>query len=401
MVAWSTVNFERSLRMDELIYLDNATTTWPKPDNVYSFFADFYRNFGVSPGRSSSSMAFEANKTIENLRLRLTRFFGGDEDTPERLCFGYNATDALNLIIQGMLSDNDHVVTTNMEHNSVIRPINHLIKDRNVSATFVPFDSNGFIDPDEIKKSIKLNTKLVIVNHGSNVLGTIQPVKEIGSICKERGVPFAIDSSQTAGTIPINMKDMNIDLLAFTGHKVLMGCCGIGGLCVRKDIDVRHTRSGGTGIKSAYPLQLEEYPYRMEFGTPNMVGVAALKAGQDWLDKTGMKNIFDHEIKLTQMLIEGLKEIKGITMYCCNSLDRHLPTILMNIEGFETDDVGKILGTDFNISTRAGLHCAPLVHQQIGTLDKNGGVRISIGPFNTLEHIQKIIDAIAMITKHI
>jgi cysteine desulfurase / selenocysteine lyase len=387
--------------LDELIYLDNATTTWPKPGNVYSFFTDFYRNLGVSPGRSSSSIALKANKTIENLRLRLTRFFGGDEDAPERLCFSYNATDALNLIIQGMLSDNDHVVTTNMEHNSVIRPINHLIKDRGVSATFVPFGSDGYIDPDEIKKAIKPNTKLVVVNHGSNVLGTIQPVKEIGLICKEMGVPLAVDSSQTAGVIPINMKDMNIDLLAFTGHKALMGCCGIGGLCVRKDINVRHTRSGGTGIKSAYPFQLEEYPYRLEFGTPNMIGVAALTAGQDWLEKTGMANVFDHENKLAKRLIDGLREINGVTIYCCSSLRNHLPTILINIKGVETEDVGRMLDADFKISTRAGLHCAPLVHQQIGTLDRNGGVRFSIGPFNTEEHIEKAIKAIAMIAKRI
>jgi cysteine desulfurase / selenocysteine lyase len=387
--------------MDGLIYLDNATTTWPKPDNVYSFFVDFYRCRGVSPGRSSSNLALEANKTIEDLRLRLTRFFGGDEDTPERLCFGYNATDALNLIIQGMLSENDHVIATNTEHNSVIRPINHLKKDKNVSATFVPFDSNGFVNPDDIKKAIKPNTKLVCVNHGSNVLGTIQPIKEIGTICKERGIPLAIDSSQTAGVIPINMKEMNVDLLAFTGHKAMMGCCGIGGLCVRKNITVRHTRSGGTGVKSAYPLQLEEYPYRLEFGTPNMIGIAALTAGQDWIEQTGMKNICAHEIKLAQMLVDKLKQIDGVTTYCCDNLKDHLPTILMNIEGVETETVGKILDTDFNISTRAGLHCAPLVHQQIGTLERNGGVRFSIGPFNTEEHIEKAVEAVATIAKRV
>jgi selenocysteine lyase/cysteine desulfurase len=264
--------------VEELIYLDNAATSWPKPDRVYQYMVDFYRACGVNPGRSGFDKAIEAGNILEDLRMRLTRFFGGDEVTPERLCFTYNATDALNLIIQGMLSSGDHVVTTNVEHNSVIRPINHLVRDEKVEATYVRFNGQGFVDPDDIKKVIQPNTKLVIVNHASNVIGTIQPIKEIGAICKEMGVSFAIDASQTGGMLPINMKEMNIDVLAFTGHKSLMGTTGIGGVCVRKHLDIRQTRAGGTGVRSAYPYHLEDYPYRMEFGTPNMVGVASLWA---------------------------------------------------------------------------------------------------------------------------
>jgi len=380
--------------VEELIYLDNAATSWPKPDKVYKFMIDFYRECGVNPGRSGFDKAIEAGNILENLRLRLTRFFGGDEDTPKRLCFGYNATDALNIIIQGTLNSGDHVVTTNVEHNSVIRPINHLVRDNNVEATFVPFDNDGFADPDEIAKEIKSNTKLVIVNHGSNVLGTVQPVKEIGRICKEKGVLFAIDASQTAGMVPINMKDMNIDVLAFTGHKSLMGSTGIGGLCVRKDIEIKSVRSGGTGVRSAYPYHLDEYPYRLEYGTPNMVGVASLWAGQEWMDDRDLENIYAHEMKLANKLVAGLKEIEGVTVYCCNNMDNHLATVTMNVDGYEAGDVGIMLDVDFNIATRTGLHCAPLVHKQLDLIKIHGGVRFAVGPFNTEAHIDRAIEGV-------
>ena len=385
--------------MEDLIYLDNAATSWPKPDNVYKYMIDFYRDCGVNPGRSGFDKAIEAGNILENLRLRLTRFFGGDEDTPQRLCFGYNATDALNIILQGTLNSGDHVVTTNVEHNSVIRPINHLVRDNGVEATFVPFDKNGFVDPDDIAKEIKTNTKLVIVNHASNVLGTVQPVKEIGKICKEKGVLFAIDASQTAGMIPINMKDMNVDVLAFTGHKSLMGSTGIGGLCVRKDIEIKTVRSGGTGVRSAYPYHLNEYPYRLEYGTPNMVGVASLWAGQEWMDNRGLENIYAHEMKLAKKLVAGFKEIEGVTIYCCDSMENHLATVTMNVDGYEAGDVGIMLDVEFNIATRTGLHCAPLVHKQLDLVKIHGAVRFAIGPFNTEAHIDKAIEGITEIAK--
>ena len=382
-----------------LIYLDNAATGWPKPESVYRFMIDFYRSTGVNPGRSGYDLALEAGSLLDNLRKRLTRFFGGDEDAPERLCFGYNATDALNLAIPGLLAPGDHVITTNLEHNSVIRPINHLVRDGGVEATFVRFDGAGFVDPDDIARAIKPNTALVIMNHGSNVTGAIQPVAEIGRICRERGVTFAIDTAQTAGNIPINMKDMNIDVLAFTGHKCLMGSMGIGGLCVRKHVEIRQLRSGGTGVRSAYPYHLEEYPWRLEYGTPNMVGVAALWAGQDWLDSNGVENLHAREMKLAARLVEGLRSIPGVTLYCCENLDNHLPTITMNLDGVEAGDVGTMLDVDHNVATRTGLHCAPLVHEQLGTVAIHGGVRFSIGPFNTEEHIDAACRGVADIAR--
>ena len=386
--------------MDNLIYLDNAATSWPKPDRVYEFMVDFYRACGVNPGRSGFDKAIEAGNIVENLRNRLTTFFGGDGAVPERLCFGYNATDALNLIIQGLLTKGDHVVTTNLEHNSVIRPVNHLVRDAGVEATFVEFNTDGFVDPDDIRKAIRPNTKLVIVNHGSNVLGTVQPVAKIGRICKEAGVTFAIDASQTAGMVPIDMTKMHIDVLAFTGHKSLMGSTGIGGMCVRDGVEIRHTRSGGTGVRSAFPYHLDEYPFRMEYGTPNMVGIASLWAGQEWIqEQGGVEAIHAKEMKLARKLIEGFKNIDGVTVYCCDSLENHLATVSMNVEGLEAGDVGIMLDVDFNIATRTGLHCAPLVHKQLGTLPIHGSVRFAIGPFNTEAHIDKAIEAVREIRK--
>ncbi len=384
--------------MENLIYLDNAATSWPKPDKVYDFMVKFYRDCGVNPGRSGFDAAIEAGNILEDLRLKMTRFFGGDEVTPERLCFGYNATDALNLLLQGTLAEGDHVVTTNLEHNSVIRPINHLVRDGGVEATFLPFNDQGFIDPDDIAKAIKTNTKLVIVNHGSNVLGTVQPVREIGRLCKEKDILFAIDASQTGGMVPINMTEMNVDMLAFTGHKSLMGSTGIGGICVRKDVVLRHTRSGGTGVRSAFPYHLDEYPYRMEYGTPNMVGIASLWAGQEWIkEQGGVEAIHAQEMKLANKLVDAFKQTEGVITYCCNSMKDHLSTVTMNIEGLEAGDVGIMLDVDHNIATRTGLHCAPLVHQQIGTMKIHGGVRFAIGPFNTEEHVDTAISAVAEI----
>lgn len=379
----------------KLIYFDNASTSWPKPENVYRFMTDFYRSTGVSPGRSGHELGIEAATLLDDLRLRLTRFFHGDEDAPERLCFGYNATDALNLIIPGLVSAGDHVVTTELEHNSVIRPINHLVRDGGAEATFVPFNGAGFVDPDDIARAIRRNTRLVIVNHGSNVIGSIQPVADIGRICRERGVPFALDVSQTAGVVPIDMKAMNVDVLAFTGHKSLMGATGIGGLCVRKHLDIKQVRAGGTGVNSENPYQLTNYPWRLEYGTINMLGVAALWAGQEWLQADGVENIHAREMRLAQRFVEGVRDIAGVRLYCCDSLENHMSTISLNIGGLEAADAGLRLDVKHDIATRTGLQCAPLVHKRIGTAARRGTVRFSIGAFNTQEEIDTAITAVA------
>jgi len=383
----------------ELIYLDNAATVWPKPESVYRFMDHFYRTHGVNPGRSGYDLAIEAGSLLTKLRQRLTRFFGGDEDTPERLVFSYNVTDALNLIIPGLLSPGDHVITTNLEHNSVIRPVNHMVRDFDCEATYLPFDHQGFIVPDDIRRAIRRNTKVVIVNHGSNVIGTVQPLKEIGALCRQHGLTFVVDTAQTAGIIPIHMKDMNVDVVAFTGHKALMGSMGIGGLCIRKHVEVRQVRAGGTGVRSVEPYHLEEYPWRLEFGTPNMLGVAALWAGQDWLDEQGVDRVYAHEMRLASKLVEGFRAIDGVRLYCCDNLQNHLSTVLMNVKGVDPGDVGIMLDVDHNIATRTGLHCAPLVHQQLGLVDTHGGVRFAVGAFNTEADIEAAIHGVAEIAR--
>ncbi|HOE14989.1 MAG: aminotransferase class V-fold PLP-dependent enzyme [Candidatus Saccharicenans sp.] len=374
-----------------LIYLDNGATSFPKPEEVYQFMDYFYRHYGVNPGRSGYDLCLEAGEMVEETRKLLNDFFGGDE--PNRVCFGYNSTDALNLAIFGLLQPGDQAITTTLEHNSVLRPLYHLSLT-GVEVDYVPFDGRGFVDPDDIKKKIKKNTKLVVVNHASNVIGTIQPVNEIGRICKERGITFLIDASQSAGKIPINMNDMNIDVVAFTGHKSLLGPTGIGGLCVGPEANIRITRAGGTGVRSAQRTHLEEYPWRLEYGTINLLGLAGLNAGVKWVLARGLEAIHEQEMRLTRMLVEGLKEIEGVTLYCQDQLDRHIGVISFNVRGLEAQDTGIMLDVDYNIACRTGLHCAPLVHEQLGTDKIKGAVRFGVGPFNTEEEIKTAIQAV-------
>ncbi|HUU52911.1 MAG TPA: aminotransferase class V-fold PLP-dependent enzyme [Candidatus Heimdallarchaeota archaeon] len=383
--------------MSEFIYLDNGATSYPKPEEVYTYMDQFYRKLGVNPGRSGYDICMEAGEVVEGTRKSLTEFFNGTD--PNRLCFSYNSTDALNLIIFGMLEKGDHAITTTIEHNSVLRPLYHLEKFGGVEVEHIPFDEKGFVEPDDFKKKFKNNTQLVIVNHASNVIGTIQPVKEIGKLCRERGIPFAIDASQSAGKIPIDMEDLNLDVIAFTGHKSLLGPTGIGGLYVREGIEIRHTRAGGTGVRSAVRTHLYEYPYRLEYGTPNTIGIAGLQAGIKWIFEQGMEKLHTHEMKLTKKLLDGLKEVDGVTLYCQDDLTDHISVILCNVDGFEALNTGTILDVDHNIACRTGLHCAPLVHEQLGTVKIHGGVRFGIGPFNTEEDIQTAIEAVKEIAE--
>jgi cysteine desulfurase family protein len=383
--------------MGELIYLDNGATSFPKPEEVYSFMDHFYRHFGVNPGRSGYDMCMEAGEVIETTRKQLMTFFNGKD--PNRLCFSYNSTDALNLVINGMLEKGDHAVSTTIEHNSVLRPLYHQSEYNDVEVDYIPVDAKGFVDPDDFPKKFKDNTKLVIVNHASNVIGTIQPIKEIGAHCKKHGIPFAVDASQSAGKIPVDMEELNMDIVAFTGHKSLLGPTGIGGLYVREGIEIKHTRAGGTGVRSAVRTHLFEYPYRLEYGTLNSVGVAGLNAGVKWLEEKGIENIHEHEMKLTTMLRDGLKDVEGVTLYCMDDLTDHIGIFLFNAAGFEALNVGTLLDVDYNIACRTGLHCAPLIHEHLGTTDIHGAVRFGIGPFNTEEHINAAIEAVKEIAE--
>ncbi|OQX95886.1 cysteine desulfurase [candidate division KSB1 bacterium 4572_119] len=383
--------------MDQLIYMDNAATSFPKPKIVYDFMHEFYQKHGVNPGRSGYDMTLETEEIIFNTRKMLTEFFNGTD--PNRLTFSYNASDSLNNIIQGMVEKGDHVITSNVEHNSVLRPLYHLEQAGTIEVTYIPFNEKGYIDPEDVKTNIKKNTKMVILNHCSNVIGTIQPVKDIGQICRDQGVAFAVDASQTAGALKIDVQEMNIDLLAFTGHKCLMGPTGIGGSYVTEDVPIKSSRYGGTGVRSAYRYHLEEFPYRLECGTLNIVGVAGLHAGQKWIQEKGLKNLHDKEIELWDKLRKALQAIDGVKTYCAESAENHNAVLSFNIDGWEAGDVGTMLDVDYNIACRTGLQCAPLVHEQLGTMDIHGTVRLSLGAFNTEEHVDTAIDAVKEIAE--
>ena len=375
-----------------MIYLDNSATSFPKPELVYTFMDSFYRSHGVSPGRSGFDLGLEAGAMVDETRRLLTEMFNGTD--PNRLCFTSNATDALNLVINGMLGARDHVLTTNLEHNSVLRPLHHLSQSDALDVEHVPCDSRGFVDPDEFKKRFKANTRLVIVTHASNVIGTVQPIKQIGAHCKEAGIPFAIDASQSAGVLPIDIEDQNVDIVVFTGHKALQGPTGIGGLYVRDGIQIAHTRAGGTGVRSAVKTHLEEYPYRLEYGTTNLLGVAGLNAGVKWVQQQGLDLLREREMRLTTQLRDGVRDIPGVTTYCQDDLTDHIAVFLFNIKGFEAGATSPLFDVDHDIACRTGLHCAPLIHDQLGTTTLHGAVRFSLGPFNTEQHIQAAIAAV-------
>jgi len=304
-----------------------------------------------------------------------------------------NATMSLNLIINGTVGPGDHVVTTLCEHNSVIRPVNHKVRDGGAESTYVVPDSEGYVDPQEIRNAIRTNTSLVVVNHGSNVSGVVQDLPAIGAVCAEAGVPLAVDAAQTAGVLPIDMTECNVSFLSFTGHKGLFGPPGTGGICVADDAEIEGTIWGGTGVRSAYPYHLDEFPYRLEAGTLNLMGIAGLNAGVRWVEEKGLESIHRHEMDLMAVLQEGLTDIKGVTVHGTKKLENRVATLSVSVDNFDASDVGTFLDVDFNILTRTGLHCAPLIHEHYGTAPR-GTVRFSIGPFNTEEHIGAAIRAV-------
>ena len=373
------------------IYLDNAATAYPKPREVYDFMHEFYLTCDGSPGRTGTGAAGRIDQIVSQTRKTLCELFGGND--PKRLTFCANASDALNQIIHGMLSTGDHVITSRLEHNSVLRPLYHKEQAGEIKVTYIPFDIAGFISPDDVKAAIRKNTKLVLLNHASNVTGTVQPLAETGKVCREAGAYFAVDASQTAGIIKINAQAMNIDLIAFTGHKSLMGPVGIGGIYTGENVPIRATRFGGTGVVSESRTHPEEFPYRLECGTLNILGIAGLYAAQAWLNKQGIERIHDREMDLWDRLRQGLQAIDGVATYCAQRRENQTPVLSFNISGWEASEVGTILNAEYDIACRTGLHCAPLVHEGLGTDKLYGTVRFSLGPFNTEDHIDRAVSA--------
>jgi cysteine desulfurase/selenocysteine lyase len=359
-----------------LHYLDNAATTFPKPSAVLQAMAEFAASAGVTPGRSTFNLAMVAESMVDGCRKALCDLFHGPG--PDRVVFGHNATDALNLVIFGLLGRGGHVVSTRLEHNSVLRPIAHCVDDFGARATLVPFDGRGYIDPGDVRRAIQPDTKLVVINHVSNVLGTVQPAAEIGAICRSAGVPLCLDAAQSAGVVPIDMAAMHVDIVAFTGHKSLLGPTGTGGLCVGEGVDIPLTRAGGTGVKSAARRHPEDYPLRLEYGTPNTIGIAGLARGLALIaERGGVAAMWAREMDLARVLWEALAATDGVTMYCAESLERRTPVFAFNVNGMDPAQAGARLDVDFDVACRTGLHCAPLVHESLGT-SPAGSVRFSV-----------------------
>ncbi len=379
---------------ERLVYLDNAATTFPKPPGTLEAAVETYRRLGVSPGRGNHDLAAQAGDLVEEARARVARFFGAPD--PARVAFGANATDALNTAILGLVQPGDHVVTTRLDHNSVLRPLHHLAETGVITWDAAPFDGRGFVDPGAVVSLLRPNTRLVVMTHASNVLGTIQPVAEIARLCAERGVPVVLDVAQSAGQVPIDMAALGVSALAFTGHKSLYAPPGIGGLVVMPGLEVETSRFGGTGMDSASLVHTRAYPLRLEAGTLNLLGVLGLVAGLAWVEGEGVEAIHEREALLLTRLRDGLAAIPGVTLYAADDLRDHVAVLLANVDGHHPQDVGAILDGDFGVAVRVGVHCAPLAHRDLGTIER-GAVRFSLGAFTTDEEIDLAIEAMRAI----
>jgi cysteine desulfurase/selenocysteine lyase len=374
----------------------------------------FFRGYGVNPGRAGHELAVEAEKMIVETRRLLAEFFNHRGD-PQRVVFTQNATDSLNIALFGLLGDGDHVVSTRLEHNSVLRPLEHLQRDRGVRVTHVGRDGQGYIDPDDIGNAISAQTKVIVVNHASNVLGSVQEIKAIGKIARAAGTVFVVDSCQSAGVLPIDMEAMGIDVLVFTGHKGLFGPMGIGGLIVGEDLDLPPARVGGTGVDSISPLQPDAYPYHLEAGTVNLPGIAGLNAAQKWFAQLGrsrlagasgeishrqaccaaMEHIESVELGHVHRLASAFRDMDAVTVYGPKGNARRTAVLSMNIKHMPADQVGEMMDADYHVCVRAGLHCAPLVHVDEDTVEQKGAVRFSPGYFSDEEDIDQAIAGIA------
>ena len=375
-----------------MIYLDNAATSWPKPETVPAAMERFLREHGASPGRSGHRLSIEAGRDVYDARERVARLVGLDD--PLAVVFTKNATEALNLALLGLLLPGDHVITSTMEHNSILRPLRFL-EGRGVAVTRVPCAGDGTLDPDDVARSITAQTKLIVLGHASNVVGTLCPIAEIGRLAEERGLLFCVDAAQSAGVCPIDLGAMRVDLLAFTGHKALYGPQGTGGLCIGERARGRlcPLMYGGTGSASDSDVHPEFLPDRFEAGTLNAVGLAGLAAGVSFVESRGLAAIRAREQSLTAQLIGGLQEIPQIHVLGPRDPERQTAIVSFNVEGWSCSEVAVALEERAGVCCRAGLHCAPLAHRQLGTFPE-GTVRFSLGLFNEAGEITTVLDAL-------
>ncbi|MFZ5968707.1 MAG: aminotransferase class V-fold PLP-dependent enzyme [Bacillota bacterium] len=380
-----------------MTYIDNAATTFPKPEKVYQAIDKCLRECGANPGRSGHKLALEAGRGIYRTRELVAKLF--NIDNPMNVIFTSNATDSLNLALKGTLKPGDHVITTSMEHNSMIRPIMAL-NNIGVEYTIVQCSKEGILNPEDIEKAIQKNTKLIAMTHASNVSGTLMPIGEVGSIAKRKGVFLLIDAAQSAGVYDIDVEKLNISLLAAPGHKGLMGPQGTGILYVREGIGLMHMKEGGTGSKSEMLTQPEILPDRYESGTPNTPGIVGLGAGIEFIMEEGLEKIRKHEEKLTKLMLAELEKVDQIIVYGPNDESKQAAVISINIGEEDSSEVSYVLDKVFDIAVRAGLHCAPLAHKTLGTFEQ-GTVRFSFGYFNTEEDVMKAVDALKTICKEL
>ncbi|OGD14462.1 cysteine desulfurase [Candidatus Atribacteria bacterium RBG_19FT_COMBO_35_14] len=381
-----------------MIYLDNAATSYPKPKEVGQAMMYFLEKVGATPGRSGHRLSIEAGRILYQARESLAELF--NVDNPLRIIFTLNVTEALNLALKGLLRPGDQVITSSMEHNSVMRPLRELEK-RGVEVKVIPCSSQGVLDPVDLERAIRKNTRLIVLNHGSNVIGTLLPIIEVGKIAQKHNVLFLVDTAQTAGCYSLDIKKDNIDLLAFTGHKSLFGPPGTGGLVVGERVDIKKLnplKTGGTGSHSESEEQPDFLPDIYESGTPNTVGLAGLNEGVRFILKEGIDKIRQHELNLSQKLIAGLKEIPGVIVYGEEQVTDRVAVISFNIKGQLSSEVGLRLDEKYDIMCRVGLHCSPAAHKTIGTFPR-GTVRFSMSWFNTFEEVDQVIKAIREITK--
>jgi cysteine desulfurase family protein len=373
-----------------VIYLDNAATSWPKPESVYDAVAKVMRESGGNPGRSGHRLALNAAREIRGARDALASLFGIVD--PDRIAFTLNATWAINIALKGCLKPGDHVICGSMEHNAVARPL-HTLERRGFLVSRVPSSPSTGLDPDAVRAAIRPDTRLVVTCHASNVSGAISPISEIGALCRGRGIVFLVDAAQSAGSIPIDVEAMCIDMLAFPGHKGLLGPQGTGGLYVSPSVALSTVIEGGTGSESRSLEQPDRMPDRFESGTPNTPGIAGLGAAARFVLERGVEAIGQVEAGLCARLADGLSRVPGVTVYGPSPGSPRASVVTISIAGIDPADAAAILDDSFGIASRAGLHCAPDAHESLGTLE-TGALRLSPGAFTSDEEIDACVNAI-------
>jgi cysteine desulfurase/selenocysteine lyase len=361
------------------IYLDNAATSWPKPEAVYAAVDRYQRELGAPAGRSVYRQAAEVERMVLDTRRQAAQLIGAED--PSRLVFGSNGTDALNLALHGVLRPGDHVVTTVAEHNSVLRPLRYLEDRREVSVTRVRCDAVGLVDPDDIRAAIEPRTRLIVMTHASNVTGTLQPVEEVGRLARERELLYLVDAAQSVGHVPVNVRWIGASLLATSGHKGLMGPLGSGLLYIAPGVErqLEPLRQGGTGTQSLDDRQPAMLPDKYESGNLIVPAIVGLGAGVAYLQKRGLDAVRRHELRLTSLLVDGLRGIAGVTVYGPVAAEQRVGVVTVSVQGYEPQVLSAMLDAVYHIQTRAGAHCAPLMHAALGTLGQGGAVRFCLG----------------------